>query len=652
MESQRWLRVRELFAAAIDLAPAERPGYLASRPDEPALLAEVASLLGHHREGDDFLGPPPLDPVGELKPGARVGPYEIVRLVGHGGMGVVYEALRVDDFRQDVALKLIHHAVSDEDQVRRFYAERQILARMQHPNISRLLDGGVTADGTPYLVMEFIPGLPLDQYCVQRSLPLTDRIRLLTAVCAAVEYAHAAEVVHRDLKPGNVLVTPDGVPRVTDFGLAKHVGVASRAADGTVTGAILGTPEYMAPEQAAGQGSKVGPSADVYAIGAILYHLLTGRPPFRADSPIDTLLQVLNTEPGPPRRLRPEIPRDLETICLKCLEKQPHRRYGSVTQLADDFRRYLDHEPIRARPIGTVGRLLRWARRNPGWAATGVLAFFGLVTLIWITLAFVVGLERAGNKTRIALDDARRRSAQLALDRAIGLCEQGYIGRGTLMMAATLRTVDEGDTDLQRLLRLNLASWIDRLNPIRGFAGAGDDVQVSFGLEGRLLITGSADGRAQVWEADTGLPSGPPLAHGVELSAVALSPDGQTALTGARDGTVALWDVASGRRKRREQRDVKPVRVVTFSSDGRQVAVGSEGGEARLYQVPQTLSGPADDVLLWAEVATGMEMILDKDGPPVNAIIRTLSRDEWQEKRHQLGLRGALEVRPKEKEGQ
>jgi WD40 repeat protein len=576
MSSQTWLRTRKLFAAALELAPADRPAFLASCPDDPDLLAEVASLLAHHREEDEFLGPPAPKSVVELPPGTRIGPYEIVRLVGHGGMGVVYEALRVDDYRQAVALKLIRRTGSDEEQVRRFYAERQILARLQHPNISRLLDGGVTADGTPYLVMEFISGLPLDQYCEQQALPLADRARLVLTVCAAVEHAHRADVVHRDLKPGNILVAPDGIPRVTDFGLAKHVGMAPLAADGTVTGAILGTPEYMAPEQANGRGREAGLSADVYALGAILYCLLAGRPPFRADSPIDTLHQVLNTEPAPPRRMRPEVPRDLETICLKCLEKQARRRYRSAAELAEDLRRYLDHEPIRARPISLAGRLVRWGRRNPGWAATGALVCFGLVALLSLTAAFVVRLEREGNKTRMALDESRRRSAQLALDRAIGLCEQGYIGRGTLMMAATLRTVDQSDVDLQRLLRLNLAGWVSRLNPIRGFADAGDDVQVlAYGLKGRRLITGAADGRAQVWDAVTGGPIGPSLNHGVDLSAVALSPDGHTAATGARDGTLALWNVESGQLIRREQCDVKPLRKLTFSPDG---LVGLAGG--------------------------------------------------------------------------
>jgi serine/threonine-protein kinase len=316
---------------------------------------------------------------------ARVPGYEILEELGRGGMGVVYKA-RQTRLARIVALKMIlsgEHAGGAD--LRRFRAEAHAVARLSHPNIVQIHDVG-EADCCPFLSLEFVGGGSLDRKLRSGPLPAEEAAALTETLARAMQHAHQKGVIHRDLKPANVLLTEDGTPKITDFGIAKHLadaGVAPEAGDRpagqTATGAIMGTPGYMAPEQAGGHTREIGPAADVYALGAILYECLTGRPPFQADSAVNTILQVVSDEPTPPHRLRPDVPADLETICLKCLEKAPRRRYALAGDLADDLRRYLDGEPILARPPGPLGRLLRWATRQPALAATlAALAVFYL----------------------------------------------------------------------------------------------------------------------------------------------------------------------------------------------------------------------------------------------------------------------------------
>jgi tetratricopeptide (TPR) repeat protein len=405
MTPERTTHVRELFEQAERLDPESRASFLrdACGPDTE-LLAAVEGLLADsqptpatvsYTPAHDGATPCAAAPNGfaaRTLIGRRIGPYEIRREIGSGGMGSVYLAVRVDDYHQQVALKVMRAGLATDELLQRFRTERQVLAGLNHPHIARLLDGGTAEDGLLYFVMEYIEGRPIDRHCNDQALSARDRARLLLPVCAAVEYAHRHTVVHRDLKPGNVLVTADGSPKVLDFGLAKRLApepaAGDRAGGRTETGVILGTPGYMAPEQAGGKSGETGPAADVWALGAILYELLTGRPPFRADTPLDTLMQVLREEPVPPSRLHPKLPRDLETVCLKCLQKEPHKRYPSARALGDDLQRFLDGVPIQARPVGAVARLYRWGRRNPKVAVLSALLLLalvsGFVTVTWL----------------------------------------------------------------------------------------------------------------------------------------------------------------------------------------------------------------------------------------------------------------------------
>jgi tetratricopeptide (TPR) repeat protein len=312
-----------------------------------------------------------------LVPSPTIPGYEILRELGRGGMGVVYEARQLS-LNRPVALKMIlagAHAGLEE--LLRFRTEAAAAARLQHANIVQIHEVG-EHNGQPYLTLEHVPGGSLADKLGGTPLPPRDAARFVDTLARAVHYAHSRGIVHRDLKPANILLAADGSPKITDFGLSTHVGSASAAGTlqaHTQTGAILGTPSYMAPEQATGRGGDIGPTTDVYALGAILYELLTGRPPFRAATPLETLQQVLEEDPVPPSRLQRSAAGDTETICLKCLRKEPGKRYASAADLADDLKRSLNGESIRARRTSRVERLGRWCRRNPRVAVlVGLLA--------------------------------------------------------------------------------------------------------------------------------------------------------------------------------------------------------------------------------------------------------------------------------------
>jgi tetratricopeptide (TPR) repeat protein len=330
-------------------------------------------------------------------------------------MGVVYRA-RDPRLNRVVALKMVLAAGHAGERERtRFRAEAEAVARLQHANVVQIYEVGEEA-GRPFLALEFCPGGTLARRLSGNPQPPGEAARIVRALAGAMAAAHAAGVLHRDLKPANVLLTAEGEPKVTDFGLAKILDADSGQ---TRTGAVIGTPSYMAPEQAAGQSRDVGPAADVYALGAILYELLTGRPPFKGASTSDTLEQVRSQDPVPPRRLQPRTPRDLETICLKCLEKEPARRYSTAAGLAEDLERFLDGRPIRARPIGTVGRALKWARRRP--AAAGLAAVIGVAVAAigiggWVYNARLRDANASEREHRERAERALRAAEQAVLD--------------------------------------------------------------------------------------------------------------------------------------------------------------------------------------------------------------------------------------------
>ncbi|HVS40068.1 MAG TPA: tetratricopeptide repeat protein [Gemmataceae bacterium] len=345
--------------------------------------------------------------------------YQILGELGRGGMGVVYKARHVG-LNRLVALKMIlAGAYADADDLARFRREAEAVAALHHPHVVQIYEIG-EQEGRPYFSLEFVEGGTLAQKTAGQPQPPTQAAELIETLARAVHFAHQQGIIHRDLKPANVLLTEDGAPKIADFGLAKKLEADAHA---TRTGQIVGTPSYMAPEQATPGSAPVGTPADVYALGAILYELLTGRPPFVAKTSWDVLTQVVSAEPAPPRQLQPKTPRDLETICLKCLRKEPARRYGSAEALAEDLRRFLTNRPIEARRVGMVERTVKWVRRNAVASALGaaaIVAAAGGVGGWWWAAA-----DRATRQAEADRSAARRLSmAEGAADVALGKAKE------------------------------------------------------------------------------------------------------------------------------------------------------------------------------------------------------------------------------------
>jgi tetratricopeptide (TPR) repeat protein/tRNA A-37 threonylcarbamoyl transferase component Bud32 len=436
VQAERWRRVEEIFQSALDRAPQQRAGWL----DEACggdleLRGEVDSLLAAYDTGDGSFTQPAAfteamkvleQQTAASQAGRRIGPYRVIRELGRGGMSRVYLAARADQtFEKQVAIKVVQHGLDTEEVTQRFQSERQILARLDHPNITRILDGGTTDDGLPYLVMDYVEGEPIDRYCEAQGLDVAARIRLFQGVCAAVHYAHQNLIIHRDIKPGNVLVTHDGVPRLLDFGIAKLISAGAGPEEATRTVLRRLTPEYASPEQV--RGEALTTASDVYSLGVLLYRLLTGRSPYRGRAGSATVLerQICDEQPerpsvavaraggspageGTPEKLRRRLDGDLDNIVLMALRKEPQRRYASVEQLSQDIGRHLANLPVIARPDTAAYRTAKFVRRHrtgvAASAAIAVLLVAGVVGTSW--QARVARAERA--RAQQQFNDVRR----------------------------------------------------------------------------------------------------------------------------------------------------------------------------------------------------------------------------------------------------
>lgn len=469
----------------------------------------------------------------------RVGDYDLLEEIGRGGMGVVFRARQLSLNRM-VAVKLVlQGAFASPDALVRFQKEAQIAARLQHPHIIAIHEVG-EFEGRPFFSMDYVEGQPLDERVRGQALPPRRAAQFLETLAEAVAYAHAQGVIHRDLKPSNVLVDGRDHPRIVDFGVAKRL---EGEADLTQSGQVLGSPSYMAPEQArpVGGPSAVSPAVDVYALGAILYYLITGRPPFVSETASGLLVQLSEADPPAPRLTHPAVPRDLETICLKCLEKDPLRRYRSGSELAEDLRRFLQHQPIRARPVGRVEKLVRWYRRNPALAsalvACGLMLVSGVTSLAW-------QWRRAEGEALAA-----RRSLYAA---DMLLAHQAY-----------------GENNFGRVEQL-----LHRHDPTRGSRPA-EDLR---GWEWHALRH-----RIQTEELFA-LGS-----HSNTVSALLFAPDGRTLVSVSHylfGNDIQIWDVPG----RKRVTTLRPGRVgkgasTAFAADSRTLAV-VEGPRLRLYQAP------------------------------------------------------------------
>jgi formylglycine-generating enzyme required for sulfatase activity/tRNA A-37 threonylcarbamoyl transferase component Bud32 len=389
---------QEAPAAAPPLDPASNPQRTDSATLSPTAAPATYDLPTQGPA--TLLGPIAAAPHPEC---VVVAGYDVLERIGKGGMGVVYKARQIA-LDRIVALKMILHGEhADREERERFHTEARAVARLQHANIVQVYEVG-ECQGLPYFSMEFCPGGSLADKLKGAPWEPLPAAALVKALADAMHAAHQHGIVHRDLKPANVLLGEDGTPKVTDFGLARRVGQSGQ----TRTGAVMGTPSYMAPEQAAGKGKEAGPAADVYALGTILYELLTGRPPFRAATDVDTLMAVVCDEPLAVRRLQPRTPRDLETICQKCLFKDPQRRYASAAALAEDLRRFAAGEAILARPTGHIERAVKWVKRRPAVAAL-------LATVAVVTTAGVAGITVEYRQAIRRLNESREAQRQRVL---------------------------------------------------------------------------------------------------------------------------------------------------------------------------------------------------------------------------------------------
>ena len=576
-------------------------------------------------------------------PGAtRFGDYELLQEIGHGGMGVVHKARQVS-LNRIVALKtLLAGSVEDEIQVKRFHAEAESAAKLQHPNIVEIHETSFH-EGKHFFTMDFVEGRSVAQIASRNPLTPRKAAEYLREVARAVDYAHQQGVLHRDLKPSNILIEDaTDRPRVTDFGLAKRIEDHS---DLTLSGQVVGTASYMPPEQAAGRTMQLGPWSDVYALGATLYEALTGRPPHRGPSTVATLKLVLETEPAPLRLVSPGMPKDLETICLKCLVKEPSRRYQGAGELADDLDRFLQGKPVLARPVGTLERTWLWCRRNP---RTATLSTSIILLLLVILMGSPVALVRVKSSRDDALRHAQAEEKQrhraetnlrrLELERVRSLFAADNAAGALASLAALLRqehsntfitewTVNEltrrnfalpvagpmvhedkvhfveFSRDGRRLLtasRVNEARVWDALSgtlicpPLKHGHWAVEQSQFPAGVyplfarfspDGRRVLTGSVDKLAQVWDADTGQPLGTSISHSNCVTGVMFSPDGSLFVTACRDGTVRVWKSDPGEPAGAVLRHAAEVVTVEFSPDGRRLVTASDDRTAQVWDI-------------------------------------------------------------------
>ncbi|WP_197446453.1 serine/threonine-protein kinase [Tautonia plasticadhaerens] len=514
----------------------------------------------------------PTDSPSSRRPAPLIAGYEIEGELGRGAMGVVYRARQVR-LNRPCALKVIlAGAHADPATAVRFLGEAEAVAKLQHSNIVQIHHIG-EADGLPFLELEYLPGGSLDRRLDGTPWPARRATTLVEALARGVAEAHRLGVVHRDLKPSNILIAAAGTPKVADFGLAKCLGVVSGL---TATESILGSPSYMAPEQAEGKAKQAGPLADVYALGAILYELLTGRPPFRGSTVLETLEQVKSAEPVAPSRLVPGVPLDAETMALRCLQKEPAKRYGSAAALAEDLRRFLANEPILARRTGPVERAWRWCRRNPAVAS------------LWAAL---VGVLLAGTAIASFYAVRARAGERLAQANAEDLRRQNYIGRVNLALseclannvARALELLDGCPKDLRgwewdyawRQCHLDLGTFLQSGEILKGVAFSPDGTRVA-SVSGPFLQRETAKkGDLIVRDVETGreifahrdVPGG--------FRAVAFSPDGRW-IAGGNASDLVVWDAETGvvRSRMTDPGNRDLLLSLAYSPDGLRIIAG------------------------------------------------------------------------------
>ena len=512
------------------------------------------------------------------------GDYELLEEIARGGMGVVWKARQISLNRTVAVKMLLAGKFSSPEFVQRFRAEAEAAANLQHPNIVAIHEVG-DHEGHQYFSMEYVEGKNLAELARERPLPARRAAAYLKVVAEAVHYAHQRGVLHRDLKPSNILIDDQDQPHVTDFGLAKRFSnskLETENSELTLTGQVLGTPGFISPEQAGGKRGAVSPASDVYSLGAVLYFLLTERAPVAAASLEETLRQIHEMEPVSPRLLNPALPRDLETICLKSLSKEPARRYASAQALAEDLERFLSGDTIVARPARAPERFWRWCRRKPA-LATLMLALLlvgtaGLAGILWQWRRAEL---HAANETTQRLR-AQQAVSMLELQRVEDLLEKDEVVMGMAYLSRIVRQQPTNQIAARRLL-----SALTQRNfalPVGLPLQHGRKVNYAeFSPDSRKIVTAALDLGARIWDARTGEPLTPPMTHLNAVRFAHFSPDGQRIVTIGDDSEAVLWNAATGRRIGEPLRHNGKMRDAQFSPDGQRVVTASADGTARVW---------------------------------------------------------------------
>ncbi|HEY5911146.1 MAG TPA: protein kinase [Verrucomicrobiae bacterium] len=513
---------------------------------------------------------------------ARFGDYELLEEIAHGGMGVVYRARQVSLNRIVAVKMLLFGQFAGKTAFERFRAEAQTAAQLQHPNIVAIHEIG-EIDGQPYFSMDYVAGRNLADLVRDRPMAARQAAVYVRKIALAVQYAHNQGVLHRDLKPANVLIDGADEPRVTDFGLARRLVGDSEL---TLTGQVVGSPNFMPPEQGAAKKARLGPASDVYGLGALLYCLLTARPPFVAETFEATLEQVLHTEPVAPRQLNPGLPLDLETICLKCLEKDPARRYASAAELANELDRFLTGEPIHARPVGSTGKLWRWCRRKPVAAAMSGAVIALLLTVTAVSLTAARRIAQHARELRLNLYVADMNVAYQAIrDNNLGMARQlldNYRPQGQKKPGKSQdRPVTVPEEDLRGWEWRYLWSLCrgDSIATLRGHSGAVTCAVLA--PDGKVLVTGSFDQSVRIWDVATrrSMRTLTGFARPLQRNSVALSPDGNW-LAVADSIEIHVFETATWKKVRTLPNPALPGYVeslpIAFSPDGKTLSCNAE----------------------------------------------------------------------------
>ncbi len=652
MTIDQWRQVKDIFEASLEREPSARAQFIAEHcGGDDAIRQAAVQMLRDFDESGDFLEEPALVELGldgvQFDPGyeqgRRIGPYRIVSEIGQGGMGAVYLAERADDaYEKRVAIKMVWPGGIRSEINRRFNIERRVLAALEHPNIARLLDGGVTEDGWSYVVMEYVDGVPITEYCDRQKLSIAERLKLFQSVCEAVQYAHQNLIVHRDLKPSNILVTHAGEVKLLDFGIAKILDPTDDAAGQSPTLLNFLTPEYASPEHIAGQ--RITTASDVYSLGVLLYELLTGARPFNptSRSPQELIRLIETHEPARPSQVsaqldaatRKQLRGDLDNIILKALQKEPLRRYQSARQFSEDIARHLNGEPVIAREATLFYRTGKYLKRRK---ASFLILILAVATLLGITSREIHQRRRAEEQSRI-----QRRTLYAAdMQKAQQDWQDGLPSRMQKTLSNWLPSFGEEDLrgfewrylwhlanseslkidlpEVMRALALSpdgkmiaaaLTSGTTRLyhsedgRELAAFKGPGEIIRgIAFSPDGKLLATSSAKGITRLWNLATRQEILSVSGHGNEIVfAVAFSPDSKIFATAGKDGVAKLWSVENGKELRVFKENAAGLRTIAFSQSGQTIFTGSDDTRILCWDVntgrlKQVLKGLEVDVM-------------------------------------------------------